>query len=60
MHQIKRILVVAYAAGDRKLMKKKGTYELMGCDFLVSNTLVPYLLEINTNPALFTDTKAQA
>jgi hypothetical protein len=26
MGEIKRILVVAYAAGNRKLMRKKGTY----------------------------------
>jgi hypothetical protein len=36
MHQIKKILMVTYAAGYNKLMKKKGTYELLGCDFLVS------------------------
>lgn len=59
MHQIKKIMVVTYAAANRKLMKKKGTYELLGCDFLVSNDLKPYLLEVNTNPAMFTDTKTQ-
>jgi len=56
---MKRILVLTFAAAKNKLMKKKGTYELLGCDFLVSNDLKPYLLEINTNPAMFTDTKTQ-
>jgi len=56
MHQIKRIMVVTYAAANKKLMKKKGTYELLGCDFLVGHDLKPYLLEVNTNPAMFTDT----
>lgn len=59
MHQMKRILLLTYAAGNRKLMKRKGTYELLGCDFLVGKDLKPYLLEVNTNPALFTDTKTQ-
>ena len=56
---MKRILVFTYAAAHKKLMRKKGTYELLGCDFLVSKQLKPYLLEVNTNPALFTDTEVQ-
>ncbi len=56
---MKRILLVTYAAAHKKLMRKKGTYELLGCDFLVDKDLKPYLLEVNTNPALFTDTKIQ-
>lgn len=58
-HQIKRILTMTYAAAQRKLMKKKGTYELLGCDFIVDNNCNPYLLEVNTNPAMFTDTQVQ-
>lgn len=60
MHEMKRILLVTYAAANRKLIKKAGTYELLGCDFLVSNDLKPYLLEVNTNPAMFTDTATQS
>lgn len=40
-------------------MNKKGCYELLGCDFIVDQAGKPYLLEINTNPAMFTDTKTQ-
>ena len=47
------------AAANRKLIKKRGTYELLGCDILVGHDLQPYLLEVNTNPAMFTDTKVQ-
>jgi hypothetical protein len=44
MQTIKRILLVTYAAARRKLIRKRGTYELLGCDFLVGNDLRPYLL----------------
>lgn len=40
-------------------MTKKGTYELLGCDIIVDQNCTPYLLEVNTNPALFTDTNTQ-
>lgn len=47
------------AAAKRKLVAKRGTYELLGCDIIVSQDLQPYLLEVNTNPAMFTDTSVQ-
>ena len=52
-------MVAVIAAAKRKLMAKRGTYELLGCDVIVGEDLKPYLLEINTNPAMFTDTKVQ-
>lgn len=52
-------MIAIIAAAKRKLMKKKGTYELLGCDILVGDDLQPYLLEVNTNPAMFTDTQVQ-
>ena len=58
-HKIKQIMVAVYAAANRKLIKKRGTYELLGFDILVSHDLQPYLLEVNTNPAMFTDTLVQ-
>lgn len=58
-HKIKQIMVAVYAAANRKLIKKRGTYELLGFDILVSHDLQPYLLEVNTNPAMFTDTFVQ-
>ena len=51
--------MVVYGAASRKLIKKKGTYELLGCDIIVDHQNKPYLLEVNTNPAMFTDTKIQ-
>lgn len=47
------------ASAKRKLIAKRGTYELLGCDIIVGEDLQPYLLEVNTNPAMFTDTKVQ-
>ena len=56
---IKALLLVVVAAAKRKLMRKKGTYELLGCDILVDENCRPYLLEVNTNPAMFTPTTVQ-
>ncbi len=52
-------MLAIVAAAKRKLIAKRGTYELLGCDVIVSSDLQPYLLEVNTNPAMFTDTKVQ-
>ena len=56
---IKALLLVVVAAAKRKLMQKRGTYELLGCDILVDENCKPYLLEVNTNPAMFTSTTVQ-
>lgn len=58
-HKIKKIMIAVLGAANRKLIKKKGTYELLGFDILVDHNLQPYLLEVNTNPAMFTDTQVQ-
>ena len=41
--------------GMKKLDKKVGYYELLGFDILIDENFKPFLLEINTNPALFLD-----
>jgi len=42
-----------------KLDRKYGCFELFGFDFLVDSDLNPQLIEVNTNPALYTDTQVQ-
>ena len=42
-----------------KLEQKFGCFELFGLDFLLDEDLNPQLIEINTNPAIFTDTQVQ-
>ena len=42
-----------------KLEQKFGCFELFGLDFLLDENLNPQLIEINTNPAIFTDTLVQ-
>ena len=42
-----------------RLENKFGFFELFGLDFILDEKLNPYLIEINTNPALFTDTPVQ-
>ena len=39
--------------------RKYGCFELFGLDFLLDEYLNPHLIEINTNPAIFTDTVVQ-
>jgi hypothetical protein len=37
-------MVAVLASAKRKLIAKKGTYELLGCDIIVGEDLQPYLL----------------
>ena len=40
-----------------RLDRKYGCFELFGLDIMLDEDLKPYLIEINTNPAIFTDTQ---
>ncbi len=50
----KEIMKIVFKNSGQKLQKKKGFFELLGCDIMIDEELNPYLIEINSNPALFT------
>lgn len=50
--KMKNILIYTFNAGLSSLQRKKGCFELLGIDFMIDKEFKPYLIEINTNPAL--------
>lgn len=56
---IKKCMVDVLKAGNAKLLRKHGFFDLFGCDFMLAfdtqKKLELYLLEMNTNPALSLD-----
>jgi len=53
--RMKTILTHCVKSAEEKLEKKVGYFQLLGCDILIDDNLKPNLIEINSNPALFTD-----
>ncbi|CAK81018.1 unnamed protein product (macronuclear) [Paramecium tetraurelia] len=58
--QMKKIFAHIIRCAADKFEKRLGTFELMGCDIMIDTNLKVYLIEMNTNPALFLDTSTQA
>lgn len=58
-NKIKEIMRIIFLQVKDKLDRTYGCYELLGWDFLLDENLNPSLIEININPALFTDTSTQ-
>jgi len=40
------------------MFKIDGCFELLGCDIMIDENFTPFLIEINHNPSLLTDTIA--
>ena len=53
-HKIKLIFTHVFMSCEKKLTRRYGTFELLGCDILFDEKLTPHLLELNANPAIFT------
>ena len=58
-NKFKEIMRIIFLQVKDKLDRSFGCFELLGWDFLLDEDLNPYLIEININPALFTDTSTQ-
>ncbi len=54
--RIQEIMQLMFTVIKDKLDRKFGCFELFGFDFLIDDKLNPFLIEVNTNPALYTDT----
>lgn len=52
--QMKRIFAYLMRCAENKFEKKYGVFELLGCDIMIDDNLKVFLIELNTNPALFT------
>ena len=50
--EIKRIMSLVVYGASKSLERKKGTFDLLGFDFMVDSELQIKLIEVNTNPAL--------
>lgn len=58
-NKIKEIMRIMFLQVKDRLDRTYGCFELLGWDFLIDENLNPSLIEININPALFTDTSTQ-
>lgn len=58
-NRIKEIMRLMFLQIKDRLDRTYGCFELLGWDFLLDENLNPLLIEININPALFTDTLTQ-
>lgn len=50
--KVKKILSYVFTIASRKLERKKGYFELYGCDFIFDENLNPFLMDISSNPSL--------
>lgn len=57
---MKEALVALYMTCQDKMATRINSFELCGADFMVSEDFKPYLIEINSRPAIYGSTKITA
>lgn len=57
---MKQCIIGAMIAHRDKIDKRRNCFELYGADFMLSETFEPWILEINSNPALHASTPVTA
>ncbi|CAD7976228.1 unnamed protein product [Amoebophrya sp. A25] len=55
--KVKAIMVTLSGIVRQQVLPLVGTFDLFGCDFFLDDQLQLYLLEVNSNPAIYTDTQ---
>jgi len=53
--RIKEIMLICFRSVEYKLERKSGYFDLFGFDFMIDDNMKIWLIEINVNPALFTN-----
>ena len=57
--QLQRIAQHVCSAAQAKFVRRRGQFELLGLDFMVDEDLTPWLIEVNSNPALWMHSATQ-
>mmetsp|Transcript_55578 Transcript_55578/g.88173 ORF Transcript_55578/g.88173 Transcript_55578/m.88173 type:complete len:668 (-) Transcript_55578:107-2110(-) len=54
-NEMKTVLLHIYEASKGTLERRRGYFDLLGVDFMLDDSYKLYLLEVNSNPAMFFD-----
>lgn len=57
---MKQCIIAAMIAHRDKIDRRRNCFELYGADFMLSETFEPWILEINSSPALYASTPVTA
>nr|CAH7718355.1 unnamed protein product [Callosobruchus chinensis] len=57
---MKQSIIAAILLNEEKIEPRKNSFELYGADFMITEDFKPWLLEINSSPALYASTPVTA